>query len=43
MPVKLDPSADPEFAKVLSQNMGRLRAQYGQVIDQARDQLENYL
>ncbi|MEE8440966.1 MAG: DUF6657 family protein [Spirochaetia bacterium] len=41
--VKLDPASDPEFAKALSQNMQRLQSQYGQVVEQARDQLKNYL
>ena len=37
--VKLDPVSDPEFAKVLGQNLQRLQHQYGQVIEQAREQL----
>lgn len=36
--VKLDPASDPDFAKALSQNLQRLQQQYGQVIDQAREQ-----
>ena len=41
--VKLDPSANPEFAKALSQNLQRLQSQYNQVIDQAREQLQELL
>ncbi|MFW5683811.1 MAG: DUF6657 family protein [Spirochaetota bacterium] len=38
--VRLDPANDPEFAQALNQNIGRLQEQYGQVIDQAKEQLE---
>jgi glutamine synthetase adenylyltransferase len=41
--VKLDPASDPEFAKALAQHMQRLQAQYNQVIDQAKEQLQGYL
>ena len=41
--IKLDPASSPEFAKVLSQNLQRLQAQYNQVIDQAREQLRELL
>jgi hypothetical protein len=41
--VKLDPSASPEFSKALSQNLQRLQSQYNQVIDQAREQLQQLL
>jgi hypothetical protein len=37
--VKLDPASDPEFAKALNQNLQQLQQQYGQVVEQARDQL----
>ena len=37
--VKLDPASDPEFAKVLNQNLQRLQQQYSQVVEQAREQL----
>ena len=37
--VKLDPASDPEFAKALNQNLQQLQHQYGQVVEQARDQL----
>jgi hypothetical protein len=37
--IKLDPSSDPEFVKALNDSLKRLQRQYGQVIDQARDQL----
>lgn len=37
--VKLAPENDPEFAQALNQNIQRLQAQYGAVIDQAREQL----
>lgn len=39
--MKLDPSADPEFAKALSQNMHRLQSQYGAVVEQAKEQLQS--
>lgn len=37
--VKIDPSSDPEFAKLLQQNITQLQSQYGQVIAQAKEQL----
>ncbi len=40
-PVRLEPENDPDFAQALTQNMQQLQAQYGQVIDQAKDQLES--
>ncbi len=36
--VRLDPASDPEFSKALSQNLSHLQQQYGQVIDQAKQQ-----
>jgi hypothetical protein len=41
--IKLDPANDPEFAKVLSDNISRLQSQYSQVIEQARDQVKTFL
>lgn len=41
--IKLDPASDPEFAKALNQNLERLRGQYNQVINQAKDQLKTFL
>ena len=41
--VRLDPANDPEFAKALNQNMQRLQAQYAQVIDQAKAQIEQII
>jgi hypothetical protein len=41
--VKLDPAASPEFAKALNENLRRLQGQYKQVINQAREQLQNLL
>ena len=38
--VRLDPANDPEFAEALNQNLQRLRAQYGQVVDQAKEQTD---
>jgi hypothetical protein len=38
--VRLDPANDPDFAKVLNQNLHRLQTQYAQVIDQAKEQLD---
>lgn len=38
--VRLDPAQDPEFAQALNQNVQRLQSQYGQVIDQAKEQFE---
>lgn len=37
--IKLDPASDPEFSKALSQHLGQLQNQYGQVIAQAKQQL----
>ncbi|MFW6313475.1 MAG: DUF6657 family protein [Spirochaetota bacterium] len=39
-PVRLDPANDPEFAEALNANIQQLRSQYGQVIDQAKQQLD---
>ena len=39
-PVRLEPENDPEFAQALAQNLQQLQAQYGQVVDQAKEQLE---
>ena len=41
--VRLDPANDPEFSQALSQNLQRLQSQYGQVIDQAKEQLDQLL
>jgi len=38
--VRLDPANDPEFAEALNQNLQRLRSQYGQVVDQAKEQID---
>jgi len=38
--MKLDPSQDPEFSQALQQYMQQLQNQYSQVVDQAREQLE---
>lgn len=38
--VRLDPANDPEFSQALTQNLQRLQSQYGQVIDQAKEQLD---
>lgn len=38
--VRLDPANDPEFAQALNQNLQQLQAQYGQVVEQAKEQLE---
>jgi hypothetical protein len=43
MEVNLDPSSDPEFAKALQQNMNRLKDHYGQVVTQAKEELEKML
>jgi hypothetical protein len=40
-PVRLDPANDPDFANALNQNLQQLQAQYGQVIEQAKTQLES--
>lgn len=41
--VRLDPANDPEFAQALNQNLQRLQAQYAQVVDQAKEQLDQLL
>ena len=41
--MKIDPASDPEFVQVLQQNIGQLQSQYGQVIDQAKEQLAKAL
>lgn len=41
--VRLDPANDPEFANALNQNIQHLQSQYGQVIDQAREQLDRLI
>ena len=38
--IRLEPEDDPEFAQVLNQNLQRLQTQYGQVVDQAKEQLD---
>jgi hypothetical protein len=38
--VRLDPANDPEFSQALNQNLQRLQTQYAQVIDQAKEQLD---
>lgn len=38
--VRLDPANDPEFAQALNQNITQLQDQYGQVVDQAKEQLD---
>ncbi|MFP4115083.1 MAG: DUF6657 family protein [Spirochaetota bacterium] len=38
--VRLDPANDPEFAQALNENLQRLQAQYAQVVDQAKEQLD---
>jgi phosphoenolpyruvate-protein kinase (PTS system EI component) len=35
-----DPANDPEFSKALQQNLSQLKDQYGPVVDQVRDQLQ---
>ncbi|HUX14406.1 MAG TPA: DUF6657 family protein [Spirochaetia bacterium] len=37
--VRLDPAADPEFATVLKQNLGKLQSQFNEVLDQVRGEL----
>jgi hypothetical protein len=37
--VHLDPSSDPEFAKYLNQNMNRLKEQYLNALNQAKEEL----
>jgi hypothetical protein len=39
--VKLSPSQDPEFSKALKQHLGRLEAQYGDALKQAKEQLKS--
>lgn len=39
----LRPEQDPEFVKLLQQNLQQLTAQYQQVLDQAKDQLREML
>ncbi len=39
-PVKLSPTQDPEFAKVLKDHLGKLEAQYGDALKQAKEQLK---
>ena len=41
--VRLDPANDAEFVQALNQNLQRLQAQYAQVIDQAKEQLDQLL
>ncbi len=41
--VNLDPSSDPEFAKILQQNMGKLKEHYNQVVTQAKEELEKMI
>lgn len=38
--VKLSPSQDPEFGKALKQHLGRLESQYGEALQQAKEQLK---
>lgn len=40
MKVQMDPSSDPEFSKALQDNLGRLREQYQQVLEQVKDELK---
>ena len=37
--VQLDPANDPEFAQALNENIQRLQDKYGQVVEQAKEQL----
>jgi hypothetical protein len=41
--VNMDPASDPEFAKILQQNMGKLKDHYGQVVTQAKEELEKMI
>lgn len=41
--VRIDPMQDPEFVKVFSQQMGRLKSQYQAAVDQAREELRRIL
>ncbi|MFP4645008.1 MAG: DUF6657 family protein [Spirochaetales bacterium] len=38
--IRLDPSQDPEFSQTLQQYQQQMQAQYTQVVDQAKEQLE---
>lgn len=40
--IEIDPRSDPEFMKILGQNMERLQSHYGQLIDEIKQQLANY-
>ncbi len=39
--IRLDPSQDPEFSQTLQQYQQQMQAQYTQVVDQAKEQLES--
>ena len=39
-PVRIDPASDPEFQKLIRQNLTLLEDRYGQVLDQVRGELE---
>ena len=39
-PVRLDPASDPEFQKLIRQNLTMLEDRYGQVLNQVRGELE---
>ncbi len=39
-PVKLSPSQDPEFTKVLKDHLGQLESQYSEALKQAKEQLK---
>lgn len=41
--VRLDPMSDPEFVKVYQQQAGKLKAQYQQALDQAKQDLASQL
>jgi hypothetical protein len=38
-PVKIDPKADPDFAKAYNRNMGNLESKYGEVLAQVKAEL----
>lgn len=38
-PVKIDPKADPDFAKAYNQHMGSLESRYGEVLSQVKGEL----
>ncbi len=38
-PVKIDPMADPDFAKAFNQNMGGLESRYGEVLARVKTEL----